>query len=118
MSKALEALKRVENRRPVEKRPPIRPADASERPPSTPETYPRSRLSAWREILAAGGDDRRELFEERAAIMEHEGELTREQAEERAGLWAVGPLVAKAIEVFEDLVVVEVTGPETGGEKT
>ena len=111
MSKALEALRRLENRRPAEKRPPIRPPNASERPTSTPETYPRSRVSAWREILAAGGDDRRELFEERAAIMEHDGGLSREEAEERAGLWAVGPLVSKAFEVFEDLVVVEVNEP-------
>ena len=108
MSKALEALRRLENRRPAEKRPPIRPPNASERPPSTPETYPRSRVSAWREILAGGGDDRRELFEERGAIMEHDGGLSREEAEERAGLWAVGPLVVK---VFEDLVVVEVNEP-------
>ena len=43
--------------------------------------------------------------------MEHDGGLSREEAEERGGLWAVGPLVAKAFEVFEDLVVVEVNEP-------
>ena len=73
------------------------------------------------DLLAAGGDDLREAFEERAAIMEYDGGLTREHAEAGAEVMVLGDLVAavvRAKEAFEDLVVVEVTGPNQEGSST
>ena len=122
MSKALESLARLKKRASEKKRPPHLAPVASGEAPSTPETYPKRNIPGWRELLEVASEWHRELWEERAAIIEHEALKTRQEAEDLAGADVFGRIASAVDETknwLEDarLEPLEILEPTKKGSK-